>query len=184
MLRSHQSKYFNIFFSFLFSSFCAPLCLSIFLYCLIFPLLSSSQFFSLFLLKFFSTVWGSLLFQCGYGCGCGGSSASWSCRGCGGSSALWVMPWGWVIEFVGVVGGSCHGVCGFWLIWCCQVCVGDGGGGIAVSVWRQWRTEKKIINIWIFIIVNLIFYCDIYVILFHWKLKENHWCWVFCKVGI
>ena len=29
---------------------------------------------------------------------------------------------------------------------------GGGGGGGAVSAWRQWRIEKIIINIWIFLL--------------------------------
>ena len=39
-------------------------------------------------------------------CGCGASCHG---CGCGGLSALWVIPWLWVIGYVGVVGGSCRG---------------------------------------------------------------------------
>ena len=93
----------------------------------IFSFSFSSQIFSLFLLKIFSNVWGSLLSPCG--CGCGGSCHG---CGCGGSLALWVMLWLWVIRYMGVVGWSCHGVCvvfgwfgiaGF-VLWVCVCVVG------------------------------------------------------------
>ena len=155
----------------------------------IFSFSFSSQIFSLFLLKIFSNVWGSLLSPCG--CGCGGSCHG---CGCGGSLALWVMLWLWVIRYMGVVGGSCHGVCvvfgwfgiagfvlwvcvcvvglglghvlgllGFWLMlgcWVC-VCVCVCGGGATVSASRAWRQWKtdKII------IYKWIVYCSGYIIL-------------------
>ena len=118
MLHSHWLKYFNIFLSFLFSLFSAPLCLSIFLYYLIFPLLSSFQNFFFFFSNFLSFF----------------SNCSLLCKGL----FLWVMPWvwvWWVINFVGHavgVGDQAHecggwvmlwGLCGFWLIWDCWFCV-------------------------------------------------------------
>ena len=118
---SFLSSFLYFFSSFSFSSLFIRL--SCFLYSFIFLLFSflktlslfskfslkffsfSSQIFSLFLLNFFFAMWGSLLLPCG----CGGSSASWSCSEYGESLALG--------HVVGV--GLCRGVHGS----CCGVCV-------------------------------------------------------------
>ena len=145
MLHSHWLKYFNIFLSFLFSLFSAPLCLSIFLYYLIFPLLSSFQNFFFFFSNFLSFF----------------SNCSLLCKGL----FWWVMPWvwvWWVINFMGHAMGLVWFLadlgllvlcCGFvfvlwvwvWVMpWGCWVCVcvcvcicgsggGGGGGGATVS---------------------------------------------------
>ena len=112
MLHSHWLKYFNIFLSFLFSLFSAPLCLSIFLYYLILSPLFFLNFF-LFLLKFFLSFFSNFstlcegLFFCRVGVGVVGHAmgvgvvSHWHglYRGCGWSSS-WVR---WVGHAVGFV---------------------------------------------------------------------------------
>ena len=90
----------------------------------------SSQIFSLFLLKIFFVMLGSLLLPYGWGCGCGcggschvygcgASSTSWSCRGCGRSL---VSGHAMGVGLCRRVRGSCRG--GSSVLWFCGSCHG------------------------------------------------------------
>ena len=180
-----------IFLSFLSSLFIR---LSHFLYSFIFLFFSFLKAFSpssqnfhsnsfLFLLNFFSAVWGSLLLPCGGGCGCSGSSASWPCRGYGESLVS--------SHAVGVglcrgVRGPCRGVCvvghqcrghamgmvghRFWVMpWVLFLWLwADFDGIVVVGCVKCWLTGGCncffFINV-VVIKIDILFYCNGYIIL-------------------
>ena len=136
---SPLSHFLALFFSQNFLSFFSNFSLKFFYF--------SSQIF--FLLNFFFAVWGPLLLPCG----CGGSSASWSCCGYGRSSIS--------SHAVGV--GLCHGVhgscCGgssvSWFRGSCWECgvVGHQHCGHAMGVvGHQFRVMP-----WVWVAVGFIF---------------------------